>query len=69
MLLRAGIVAAIFYPYLIYVAGEATLPALGLTVIAFALMVPLGLFLDRFRYRRQMRRWEEKRSRPRPTGR
>ena len=69
VLLRAGIVAAIFYPYLIYVADEATLPALALTAIAFALMVPLGLFLDRIRYRRQMKRWEEKRARPRPTGR
>jgi len=69
VMLRAGIVAAIFYPYLIYVAGERKLPALALTAIAFALMVPLGLFLDRIRYRRQMRRWEEKRARPRPTGR
>ena len=69
VLLRAGIVAAIFYPYLIYVADEATLPALALTAIAFALMVPLGLMLDRMRYRRQMKRWEEKRARPRPTGR
>jgi len=30
--------------------------------VAFGLMVPLGLSIDRFRYRRQMRRWEEKRA-------
>ncbi len=69
VLIRAGIVAAIFYPYLVYVINEDPWTALGLTAIAFALMVPLGLFLDRLRYRRQMRRWEEKRARPRPTDR
>lgn len=69
VLIRAGIVAAIFYPYLVYVIDENPWTALGLTGIAFALMVPLGLFLDRLRYRRQMKRWEERRSRPRPTGR
>lgn len=69
VLIRAGIVAAIFYPYLVYVIDEDPATALGLTAIAFALMVPLGLFLDRLRYRRQMRRWEEKRARPRATDR
>lgn len=69
VLIRAGIVAAIFYPYLVYVIDEDPWTALGLTAIAFALMVPLGLFLDRLRYRRQMRRWEEKRARPRATDR
>ena len=28
------------------------------SAFAFALMLPLGILLDRFRYRRQMRRWE-----------
>lgn len=69
VLIRAGIVAAIFYPYLVYVIDEDPWTAFGLTAIAFALMVPLGLFLDRLRYRRQMRRWEERRARPRPTDR
>ncbi len=69
VLIRAGIVAAVFYPYLVYVIDEEPWTALGLTAIAFALMVPLGLFLDRLRYRRQMRRWEERRARPKPTGR
>ena len=69
VLIRAGIVAAIFFPYLVYVMKESTVTALLLTLIAFALMVPLGLFLDRARYRRQMRRWEEKRARPRTSDR
>jgi hypothetical protein len=62
VLLRAGIIAALFYPYLIYVVKEDTGPALLVTLVAFALMVPLGLSIDRFRYRRQMRRWEEQRA-------
>lgn len=69
VLIRAGIVAAIFFPYLVYVMKEDAVTAFLLTLIAFALMVPLGLFLDRARYRRQMRRWEEKRARPRTSDR
>jgi hypothetical protein len=64
VLLRAGIVAAIFYPYLIYIVGESPGVALLITLIAFGLMIPLGLFLDRFRYKRQMRRFEERRAGP-----
>ena len=61
--MRAGLVAAVFYPYLIFFAGESTLTALAIAVIAFALMVPLGLFFDRLRYNRQMRKYTEKRAR------
>lgn len=64
VLVRAGIVAAIFYPYLIYVVGESPGGAFLVSLLAFALMVPLGLLLDRFRYKRQMKRWTERRSRP-----
>jgi hypothetical protein len=62
VLLRADIVAAIFYPYLIYIVGEDPGPAFLISVIALALMIPLGMLLDRFRYKRQLRRWEEKRA-------
>jgi hypothetical protein len=62
VLLRAGIVAAIFYPYLIYIVGESPAVAFVISVIAFGLMIPLGILLDRFRYKRQLRRWEEKRA-------
>ena len=62
VLLRAGLFAALFYPYLIYVVKEDTAPALIISLVAFGLMVPVGLLIDRFRYRRQMRRWEEKRA-------
>ena len=62
VLLRAGIIAALFYPYLIYAAGEEPGQAFVISLLALALMLPLGLWLDRFRYKRQLRRWEERRA-------
>lgn len=60
--IRAGVVAAIFYPYLIYVVGESPGVSAVVSVVAFGLMIPLGILLDRFRYRRQLRRYEEGRA-------
>ena len=62
VLLRAGIIAVLFYPYMVYAAGATPAAAFLLSVIALAFMIPLGLWLDRFRYRRQLRRWEERRA-------
>jgi Flp pilus assembly protein TadB len=64
VLIRAAIVAAIFYPYLVYVVDESPGAAFVVTLIAFVLMLPLGIWLDRFRYKRQLRRYEERRARP-----
>ena len=36
--------------------------ALVISIIAFGLMLPLGILIDRFRYRRQMRKFEERRA-------
>ncbi len=63
VVIRAAIVAAIFYPYLVYVVGETAVAAGFVSLLAFGLMVPLGLLLDRFRYSRQLKRWNEKRAR------
>ena len=62
VLLRAGLVTAAFYLYLSVIAGEEPGPAVLVCAFAFALMLPLGLLLDRFRYKRQMARWEAKRA-------
>jgi hypothetical protein len=64
VLIRAGIVAALFYAYLIYILGESPGVAFVITLLALGLMIPLGMLLDRFRYKRQMRRWEERRAGP-----
>lgn len=58
--LRAAIVSALFMPYLIYVADHTITAALIVTAIAFVLMLPLGMFMDRFRYKRQMAKWTER---------
>lgn len=63
VVIRAAIVAAIFFPYLLWVVDESPAGSLLVSLLAFALMVPLGLFLDRFRYRRQLARWNQKRAR------
>jgi hypothetical protein len=68
--IRAAIVSALFYPYLIYVAGHSVAAALIVTGVAFLFMLPLGLLMDRFRYKRQMARWMEKRDKtaaPKPA--
>ena len=63
VVIRAAIVAAIFYPYLVFVVGEDPGVAALVGLLAFGLMVPLGLWLDRFRYSRQMKRWNARRAR------
>jgi hypothetical protein len=64
LLIRAGIIAAIFFLALVYIVGEDPAAALLVTLLALAIMIPLGMFLDRVRYKREMRRWEERRAGP-----
>lgn len=66
VLVRAVIVAALFYPYLVFIAKEKPVAAVTVTVIAFAIMIPLGILLDRWRFRFQTRRFEAKRAERRP---
>lgn len=63
VLIRAVLVAVLFFPYLMFVAGETALAALAVSAFAFALMIPLGMLLDRWRYRMQMRRVARTRAR------
>ena len=58
-LIRAVLVAVLFYPYLVYLAGEDPTTALLISLGAFALMLPAGIALDRIRYRIQMRRYRQ----------
>lgn len=59
--IRAVIVVALFYPFLIYVGGEEPGPAGAVTAIAFVIMIPFGMLLERMRYRIQMRRFTRER--------
>lgn len=56
VVIRAAIVCVLFLPYLIYLADEPFDRALFITGVAFVIMVPLGMAIDRMRYRLQMRK-------------
>ena len=58
MLIRAGLIAAVYYIFLVLVLREDATIAGLISLFGFALMIPLGLLLDRMRFRMQMRRWQ-----------
>lgn len=66
VLIRAGIIAALFFPALVYIGKESEGVALIFTAFAFAIMIPFGLLLDRLRYRTEMRRYQRKRAAAKP---
>lgn len=63
VVVRSLIVAVLFYPVLVYIAGEEQSAAALVSGVAFLLMIPFGLLLDRTRYRVQMRRYGRERAR------
>lgn len=58
VLIRAAIIAALYYIFLILLLKEDPGTALAISGVGLALMIPVGLLLDRARYRMQMKRWE-----------
>lgn len=58
MLLRAAIIAGLYYLFLVLLLGESPTVAAAIAAVGFALMIPIGLLLDRGRYRMQMKRWQ-----------
>jgi hypothetical protein len=59
LLVRAAIIAAIYFAFLVMILDESLETAGVVAVFGFALMIPLGMLLDRLRYRIQLRRWEQ----------
>lgn len=59
--LRALVAALIFFVYVMVVGGAGPEAALPFAALAFVLMVPLGLLMDRAVYRLRMRRWQRDR--------
>lgn len=58
VIVRAALIAVVYYLFLVFLlrtdpAGAALISGLG-----FVLMIPLGLLLDRMRYRVQLRKWQ-----------
>lgn len=58
MLLRAAIIAGLYYLFLVVLLGESPTVAAAISGVGFALMIPIGMLLDRTRYRMQMKRWQ-----------
>ncbi len=56
--IRAGIAAIIFFVFLYYLNGDSPTTALISALVMGALMVPLGMLLDRVAHRMAVRRWE-----------
>lgn len=66
VLIRALMVTALFYPYLVYIAGESPATSLLICALALALMLPLGLLIDRLRYQRQLKRYQARKAQRSP---
>jgi uncharacterized membrane protein len=58
VLIRAGIAAIIFFVFLYYLNGDSPTTALISALVMGALMIPLGMLLDRMAHRMAVRRWE-----------
>lgn len=72
--MRAAIIALVYLAFLVLVMGESATVAGVVAAFGFALMIPLGMLLDRFRYRVQLRKWQQRygvaprAAAPPPTG-
>lgn len=62
VLKRAGFIAAGYVLVLIFILKLNTILAIGVGVIGFGIMVPMGLLIERWRYRAQMRKWTDSRA-------
>jgi Flp pilus assembly protein TadB len=59
IVVRAAIAAVVFYAYLLVVGSNGG-AALVITLIAFAIMIPLGMLMARLIYRYQLKRWQKR---------
>ena len=57
VLKRGGFIAAGYVLVLIFLLHVNTILAIGIGIIGFGLMVAMGLMVERWRYRSQMRKW------------
>ena len=59
IVIRAAFAAVVFYIYLLVVGSKGTAAVL-ITVIAFVIMIPLGMLMARLVYRIQLKRWQKR---------
>ncbi len=67
VLVRAVVISVIYTLLLMLVFRESPVVSALVGLFGFALMVPLGMLLDRMRYRSQMKRWRRQRGIPEPA--
>lgn len=57
VLKRAGFIAAGYTLVLIFLLKTGVVLGIAIGLLGFAIMVPMGLLLERWRYKRQLRKW------------
>ncbi|MCB0880873.1 MAG: hypothetical protein KDC33_01465 [Thermoleophilia bacterium] len=67
VVVRAVVIAVIYALFLMVALKEDPAVAGLVGLFGFALMIPLGMLLDRMRYRSQLKRWRQQRGIPEPT--
>lgn len=60
--IRAALIAGVYYLFLVFLLQTEPGVALVVAAFGFALMLPLGYLIDRWRYRSQMKKWEARRT-------
>ncbi|MCB0874400.1 MAG: hypothetical protein KDC36_13585 [Thermoleophilia bacterium] len=58
MAVRAGLIVAIYYLFLVLLLKTDPLASLAISLVGLAIMLPLGYLIDRWRYRSQLRKWQ-----------
>lgn len=59
---RAGFIVGAYVLVLVFLLHVTALLAISMGVLGLAIMIPMGLLLDRWRYRAAMRKWSEGRA-------
>ncbi len=66
VLVRAFVISIAYGALLAFVLKEKPVIAAAVALFGFCLMIPLGMLMDRMRYRAQMKRWRRARGIPEP---
>jgi len=57
IVVRAAIIAGVYYMFLVFLLRTEPGVAILVALLGFLLMLPIGWYIDRRRYRTQLRRW------------
>jgi hypothetical protein len=60
--MRAGVISVAYVVALVVLVHLNVVLAVGVGILGLAIMIPMGLLLDRWRYRAALRKWEARRA-------